>query len=225
VAGDPLRVYLRRDRLNGAAQVRQNRFLHLPVRTVTPSFPVQPIAPQLPGNDSTTVYGASSPNFGFNIGRQQLTLNVAGTFQPLDAVDYPSLPTGPGDFDVILNAQGDTVHGSIGVSDGSPFPTLTAPTRVFEVQDAATATATTARKNRQRFLEWAADQALGGIANKYANFRLGVRDWVNDGKWVEFKGFVVNPSVGGEEAGLFEQFDYTFTFLVCDTIEVTTTGA
>lgn len=218
-------VYLRRDRLNASGNVRQNRFFFLPVKTVSPNFPTTPIAPLLPGNDSTTVAGSNAPNFGFNIGRQQLTFQCTGSWIPLDATDYPSLPTSSANFDVVTNAQGDTVFGVAGVSDGSPYPSITSPVRVYEVQDSATATATTARKNRQRFIEWVADQALGGNASKFANFRLGLHHWVTDNKWVEYKGFVTVTSPGSSEGGYHEQADFSFTFLVCDTIEVTTTGA
>lgn len=219
-------VYLRRDRLNPSGQVRQNRYFFVPAKTVTPNFPTAPIAPQLPGNDSTTVYGQGSPNFGFNIGRQQLTFQVTGDWIPLAPEDYPALPASAASYDVVVNAQGDTVFGALGTSDGSPFASITSPVRAYEVQDSATATATTARKNRQRFLEWVADQSLGGVAGKYANFRLGLHAWVNDAKWVEFKGLVTSATPGTSEGGGgFEQLPFTFTFLVCDTIEVTATGA
>lgn len=223
--GDPMGVYIRRDRLNASSQVKQNRFFFLPVMNITPVFPVNPIAPQLPGNDSTNLSGANSPNFGFNIGRQQETFQLSGTWIPLIASDYPTLPSSSSDFDVVLNAQGDTVFGAAGLSDGSPYPTATSPSRVYEVQNSATASATTARANRQRFTEWVADQALGGVAGKFANFRLGLHHWINDGKWVEYKGFITTSSPGASAATYHEQADFSFSFLVCDTLEITTIGA
>lgn len=240
MAADPLRVYLRRDQLNASAQVQRSRFFYLPVRSVNPTFPIEPIMPKLPGNDSRTFAGVdvnlaapTSPNFGFHIGRQQLQLNVSGTMQPLDAADYPSLPVPAtslaatvADYDTLYNRLGDKITGNGFPRGGhaSMKECYEIPTDAFDGSetDTATAVATTARQNRLRLIEWLADQ---GRSDKYANFRLGIRDWVTDGKYVEFRGFAVASTPGGEEAALFEQFDYTFNFVVCDTVEVYVSGA
>lgn len=231
MATPPMSVYLRRDRVSGGSTT-QSRYFFIPVEKLVPTLNHQPVTPQLPGMTSTYMFGGTNmPNFGFDIGKTQLSFTVSGTWQPVDASDFPSsVPSSAANFASINNGIGTNIHGNASTpTDGRPFPT----SRVFEHSGSTNrdpgslvTNVFTARQYRQRFMEWVTDQFLNGQDPGLCNFRLGIADWYDNpagsesGKYVEFKGFVTTSSPGTEVAGNYEQYDYSFTFVVCNTSEV-----
>ncbi len=212
-----LRIYLRRDEWAGSGSVTRNRFWFIPVERITPQFNAEAINMALPSNDSGEFYGTGSTNILVNIGKQRLALNVEGTFQPLDAADFP-------DINALSSSD---FHPGTGTEDGRPLKTAnslryydtpgsvgSAPSNAFR-----NAQAMTAGQQRQLFYEWIADQSRTDI---YVNWRLGFRDWAVAGDYTEFRGNILGTPQTVEEAGFPDQYKYSFTFVIGDTIEVLT---
>lgn len=212
-----LRMYLRRDRLNGSNQVQENRFLFLPVEKMTLGLNNDAIKVQVPLNDSRSLYGGVlSNNILLNLGKQVTSLAIEGTLQPLDDSDYPALPSASNikDLPVALPSG----FPSVTENSGAPISS----SRVYE-HSGSSGLGTTDQKSalayRDILLRWISDQGRtsvtgspSGFPPRYANFRFGWGNYRTTGFYQEFKGMVLGQTGLTEESGYLEQFKYSLAF-------------
>lgn len=204
-----MNVYLRRDHLTSGS-VDEHRFFFLCCEEMEDAMSVEMINPRIPGNTKANVFGKDSTNFLINIGKFGTLLALRGTFQPLVAADFPTLPT----------------SSSAAASQGMDTPNLDGSYYKYENCDETTSTIGTASTSapssltaRQQaiFLKfWIADQQ---DSTNFANWRLGFGDYLTDGVYREFHGMIVGQPKVTRVAGQPENFAFSFNFVCGDTVE------
>lgn len=220
MATQPLRIYLRRDTVDGA----KTGLLYLPHTDLAWGFAAQPFQFVNPGNQQNDIFGGDSSrtftvggspvgtNINVPIGKFALTLKSEGMLQDIASTDLPPLPAQGGGNHIDPPAFNTTVLYEYGTGSTPGNP----------VQASTPATNCEVAALRDLVLIWLASvQVAGGTYNNA--IRLGIKNWLGTtdptlgGKYKEFILVGMDFSVS-EKAGVTGGFPWSATFVVGNVI-------